>query len=147
MRKKSCLTFVLRLVLWPHRKLDAKLRERINRFILEQFYGEQNPGTCFIVKNKSKDAKYRHVAFVSLCRIAEGHTPADYAYLAMRAVLLEVLRFNASSSPDTEASKASKKRHSTAVIETVMVPSFAFGVFSSTHEHKKYCFVAIFSSF
>jgi hypothetical protein len=122
------------------RKIDAKTRERINRFILEQCIGELNPGATFLVKNKSKDSKYRYVAYVSLCRIAEGFTAPDYAYTAMRSVLLEVLRFNASYSRDAENGKATKKTADSDFIETVMVPSFAFGQFASTHENKKCVF-------
>ena len=96
---------------------------------MRNFYGEQSPGSAFIVRNRSKDPKFKYVAIVSLARLPELST-ADFAYTCMRALLLEIIRFN------SEQSKAGTTASSQ--IETVMIPSFAYGHFASSLDEKKY---------
>lgn len=72
--------------------------------------GEQQPGTAIIVKNE-KSEKYQNIAFLSLLRIQEEPIPQDYAYTAMRGLILDILKHN--------------KEFSNSRIGVIAIPSFA----------------------
>lgn len=101
-------------------RLPDRTKEKITKTVLQDYFGEQQPGSAFIVKNVGKGEKYKHIAFLSLVRTADAPHPVEFAYTAMRGLLLAILEFN--------------QREENA-IEVVAIPSFAI---SNTAEHKRY---------
>eukprot|EP01122_Echinamoeba_exundans_P014271 TRINITY_DN6425_c0_g1_i1.p1 TRINITY_DN6425_c0_g1~~TRINITY_DN6425_c0_g1_i1.p1 ORF type:complete len:771 (+),score=146.46 TRINITY_DN6425_c0_g1_i1:137-2449(+) len=115
--------------------LGDKTKEKIHKHILHQFFGEQNPGTAFITKNYNlKDIKCKYIAWLSLCRHPDHpNIPQDFSYTAMRGLLFELLRFN-----EQQQGLPQAEDDSNSPIETVLIPSFAFGQWSQTFETKKH---------
>lgn len=105
--------------------MGNKVKSDIKSKILHEYYGEQQPGTAFIIRNTELLEKYKHVAFLSLCRVSYGPIPYDYAYTAMRAIILEVLAYNNIA-----------KMNGKDLIEVIAIPTFSFG--DSSYEEKKY---------
>lgn len=98
-------------------KIDDKTKKSINSKILKDYYGEQQPGTVILTKNENNLAlKTENISFVSLCRFPYGEIPSDYAYVAMRGVILSILEFN------KRAIDMNLKP-----IKVVVIPSFSFG--------------------
>ena len=102
-------------------RLPERTREKIMKTIQEDYFGEQQPGTAFIVKNSGKNEKYKHIAFLCLARVADASVPIEFAYTAMRGLILAVLEFN---------------KHEASPIEMIAVPSFALN--TSTLDQKRY---------
>jgi hypothetical protein len=101
--------------------LPERTRDKITKHIQLELFGEQQPGTAFIVKNTGKNEKYKYVAFLCLARVAESNVPVEFAYTAMRGLILAILEFNKSE---------------TSPIEVVAIPSFSLN--ASTPEQKRY---------
>lgn len=101
-------------------RLPERTRDKIMKFVQQDLFGEQQPGTAFIVKNTGKNEKYKYVAFLSLVRVADAPHPVEFAYTALRGLLLAILEFNQKEGPN---------------IEVVAIPSFAL---NSSPEHKRY---------
>lgn len=105
----------------PYSRLPERTREKIIKHIQSEFYGEQQPGTAFVVKNSGKGEKYKHIAFLCLARAVDASIPFEYAYTAMRGLILAIMGFNKSEQ---------------GTIEVVAIPSFALN--NSTPEQKRY---------
>ena len=101
-------------------RLPERTRDKIMKHIQLELFGEQQPGTAFIVKNTGKSEKYKYVAFLCLTRVAETNVPMEFAYTAMRGLILALLEFN---------------RTETSPIEVVAIPGFTLN--SSTPEQKR----------
>jgi len=104
-----------------HSRLPERTRDRMSKVIQQDYFGEQQPGTAFIVKNTGKGEKYKHVAHLCLSRVADASTPVEFAYTAMRGLILAIVEYN---------------RRETTPIEVVAIPSFA--LFATTAEQKRY---------
>jgi len=101
-------------------RISERTREKITKTIQEDYFGEQQPGTAFIVKNTGKNEKYKHIAFLCLSRVADASTPTEFAYTAMRGLILAILDFN---------------RVEPSPIEMIAIPSFALN--TSSPEQKR----------
>jgi hypothetical protein len=88
--------------------LGTEVKEKINSHIVRKYLGEQPVGSAFIIKNSGNSLKYRYIIVVALfravtCRgddmawLDPCYLPMDYAYSAMRGVLLRVFQHNAVS--------------------------------------------------
>lgn len=91
-----------------YRALGSEVKEKITDHIVRKYLGEQPVGSAFIVKNSGNDLKYRYIVIVALfraitCRgddmawLDPGYIPMDYAYSAMRGVMLRIFQHNAVS--------------------------------------------------
>lgn len=100
------------------------MKEKVKKYILTHYFGEQQPGSAFILKNSSETLNYRYIAFLSLCRVPFGNIPYDYAYTAMRGLLISILEFNNSCKQKSDT------------IEVVTIPTFSFG--DSSPSQKKF---------
>lgn len=102
-------------------RLPDRTRDKILKFVQQDLFGEQQPGTAFVVKNTGKNEKYKYVAFLSLVRVADVPHPVEFAYTALRGLLLSILEFN-------------QKKEGPS-IEVIAIPSFAL---NNSPEHKRY---------
>lgn len=116
----AALTF-LPLAYRDYSRLPERTRDKILKTVQQDLFGEQQPGTAFIVKNTGKNEKYKYVAFLSLVRVADVPHPVEFAYTALRGLLLSVLEFN-------------QKKEGPS-IEVIAIPSFAL---NNSPEHKRY---------
>lgn len=110
----------------PSSRLPERTRDKILKFVQQDLFGEQQPGTAFIVKNTGKGEKYKYVAFLSLVRVADAPHPVEFAYTALRGLLLAIIDFN-------------QKKEGPS-IEVVAIPSFAV---NNTPEHKRYVSISV----
>eukprot|EP01127_Copromyxa_protea_P010497 TRINITY_DN2552_c0_g2_i1.p1 TRINITY_DN2552_c0_g2~~TRINITY_DN2552_c0_g2_i1.p1 ORF type:complete len:1280 (+),score=216.70 TRINITY_DN2552_c0_g2_i1:44-3883(+) len=89
-------------------QLGSEVKEKITNHIVRKYLGEQPVGSAFIIKNSGNNLKYRFIIVVSLfravtCRGDEMawldpcNIPIDYAYGAMRGLLLRVFQHNATT--------------------------------------------------
>lgn len=78
--------------------LGSRVQGNVQKEILEQYHGELPVGTAVIVKTES--LLWPYLVAAPTMRIPESVAQSINAYLAFRAILLEVRRFNqAGSSP------------------------------------------------
>ena len=84
------------------------MKDKITDYIVRKYLGEQPVGSAFIIKNSGNNLKYRYIVVVALfraltCRgddlawLDPCNIPVDYAYSAMRGVLLRIYQHNAVS--------------------------------------------------
>lgn len=109
------------------------MKEKVKNYILTHYFGEQQPGSAFILKNQSDSLKYKYIAFLSLCRVPFGNIPYDYAYTAMRGLLISILEFNNSCKLKSDT------------IEVVTIPTFSFG--DATASQKKFVYLHLIHSY
>lgn len=113
--------------------LGTEVQDRINDHIVRKYLGEQPVGSAFIVKNSGNNLKYRYIIVVALfraitCRgddmawLDPCYIPMDYAYSAMRGVMLRLFQHNAVSQHNK--------------IKTIYCPDFfkVFLVIDSAHK-------------
>jgi O-acetyl-ADP-ribose deacetylase (regulator of RNase III) len=87
-----------------------ELQDKIQKRILEEFYGEQPVGTAIILETGRLDHPY--VAHVPTMRVPMNISGTDHVYLATWATLIAVGRHN---------------RTATRKIETLLCPAFGAG--------------------
>lgn len=69
-----------------------QLMSRVQKYIIENFDGEQPVGTSFIIE--TGNPKHKYLAHTPTMRVPYSVDKTDYVYLAMKAMLNAVAKFN-----------------------------------------------------
>lgn len=73
-------------------QFGLQLQFRVQDYIIKEYQGEQPVGTCFIIP--TGDKKHKYLAHTPTMRVPMDIRNTDYVYLAMKALLREVQKFN-----------------------------------------------------
>ncbi|MEM6803516.1 MAG: macro domain-containing protein [Bacteroidota bacterium] len=73
-----------------------ELEKRVQRYIIENYFGEQPVGTSFLIDTKNE--KHPFIAHTPTMRTPMAITGTDYVYLAMKAILEIVWKHNTADS-------------------------------------------------